>query len=153
MQDELQNLLEKEKIINVINALFIGTDQRDWVWVQKCFAPQVHFDMTSVAGGEPTLLTPKQIVDGWEKALKPLKAIHHQSGNFVVRVTGNEATAFCYGIALHYLPNQTGENTRTFVGSYDFHLMKGERWQIDLFKFNLKYIDGNLNLERAQGAA
>lgn len=150
MQDDLQTLLEKEKIIETINGLFIGTDQRDWIWVKKCFAPQVHFDMTSLTGGEPTLLTPKQIADGWRKGLKPLKAIHHQSGNFIVRVTGEEATAFCYGIASHYLPNKSGQNSRTFVGSYDFHLIKkGERWQIDLMKFNLKYVDGNLNLENS----
>ena len=49
---------------------------------------------------------------------------------------------------LTLLPNQ---NTRTFVGSYDFHLIKNdERWQIDKFKFNLKYIDGNLKLEASQ---
>ncbi|MBI3803779.1 MAG: nuclear transport factor 2 family protein [Nitrospirae bacterium] len=154
MQDELQNIVEKEKIIDTINALFIGTDQRDWVWVKKCFAPAVYFDMTSVAPGKPATLTPKEIVDGWRKGLKPLKAIHHQAGNFVVRVTGDEATAFCYAIALHYLPNPSGRNTRTFVGSYDFHLIKKrERWQIDLFKFNLKYIDGNLNLEKSQAGA
>lgn len=150
MQEDLQTLLEREKIIETINGLFIGTDQRDWVWVKKCFAPRVHFDMTSLTGGEPAMMTPKEIADIWKKGLKPLKAIHHQSGNFIVRVTDKEATAFCYGIALHYLPNKTGRNTRTFVGSYDFHLEKrGARWQIDLMKFNLKYIDGNLNLENS----
>jgi hypothetical protein len=149
MPEELQTLLEKDKIIDTINGLFIGTDQRDWVWVKRCFAPQVHFDMSSMVGGEPTALTPKEIADIWKKGLKPLKAIHHQSGNFIVKVTGDEATAFCYGIALHYLPNKSGQNSRTIVGSYDFHLVKKrERWQIDLFKFNLKYIDGNLNLEK-----
>ena len=150
MHDQPENLFERQKIIEVINGLFIGTDQRDWVWVKKCFAPQVHFDMTSVAGGEPTSLTPREIADGWKRALKPLKAIHHQTGNFVIRVTGDEATAFCYGIAMHYLPNQTDQDTRTFVGSYDFHLnKKGDRWQIDLFKFNLKFIDGNRDLEKS----
>jgi hypothetical protein len=151
MPDELQTLLEKDKIIETINGLFIGTDQRDWVWVKRCFAPEVHCDMTSVAPGAPATLTPKEIANGWKKGLKPLKAIHHQAGNFIVKVAGDEATAFCYGIALHYLPNPSGRNTRTFVGSYDFHLIKkGTRWLIDLFRFNLKYIGGNLNLEDSQ---
>lgn len=49
---------------------------------------------------------------------------------------------------MHYLPNNSGRNSRTFVGSYDFHLKKkGDRWQIDLLKFNLKFIDGNPDLE------
>jgi hypothetical protein len=49
------------------------------------------------------------------------------------------------------LPNKTNQNTRIFVGSYDFHLIKAdENWQIDRFKFNLKYMDGNLKLEASQ---
>jgi hypothetical protein len=43
------------------------------------------------------------------------------------------------GIASHYLPNKTNQNTRIFVGSYDFHLIKnGEDWQIYKFKFNFE---------------
>ena len=99
-------------------------------------------------GGQPVTLTAQQIVAAWDKGLKPLKAIHHQSGNFIVDTTQNEADVFCYGIASHYLPNKTNQNTRVFVGSYNFHLIKnGATWQIDQFKFNLKYIDGNPNLE------
>jgi hypothetical protein len=55
---------------------------------------------------------------------------------------------FFSGIASHYLPNKSNQNTRIFVGSYNFRLTKnGDTWQIDTFKFNLKYIDGNPNLE------
>ena len=64
--------------------------------------------MTSMAGGEPATMTPRQIVDGWETGLKGLKAIHHQVGNYVVTIKRNEAAVFCYGIALHYLPTRTG---------------------------------------------
>ena len=56
---------------------------------------------------------------------------------------------FCYGVAFHHLPNETGQNTRVFVGSYDFDLVKDQdNWKITKFKYNLKYIDGNLNLEK-----
>ena len=38
------------------------------------------------------------------------------------------------------------------VGGYDFHLFRGEDgWRIDLFRFNLKYIDGNPDLEGGAG--
>lgn len=83
--------------------------------------------------------------------LAPLKAVHHQVGNYKIRITGSEAEAACYGIATHYLPNPSGRNVRTFVGTYDFHLTKtGERWRIALFRFNLKYLDGNPHLEHAE---
>ena len=143
-----RNLVEKENVKDVVNRLFVSTDHRDWAAVKQVFAPEVVFDMTSMVGGDPVTLTPQQIVTSWDKGLKPLKAIHHQVGNYMVKVYQGEAEVFCYGIASHYLPNKTNRNTRIFVGSYDFHLTKtGENWQIDSFKFNVKYIDGNPNLE------
>ena len=149
--EQYDRLVEKDKIIEVLNQLFISTDNRDWMKVKECFSSKVLLDMTSMTGGEPVTLTSQEIVDAWDKGLKALKAIHHQAGNYVVKVDQEEAEAFCYGIASHYLPNKTNRNTRIFVGSYNFHLTKkGESWRIDKFKFNLKYIDGNPNLEADQ---
>ena len=40
--------------------------------------------------------------------------------------------------------------SRSFVGSYAFTLAKaGGRWRISLLKFNLKFIEGNVELEKA----
>ena len=148
MDAQFRILVEKDKIIEVINRLFISTDNRDWSEVKNCFSSEVLFDMTSIAGGEPATLTSQQIVDAWDQGLKALKSIHHQAGNYMVNINQGQAEAFCYGIASHYLPNKTNQNTRLFVGSYNFHLTKEvQSWRIDQFKFNLKYIDGNPNLE------
>jgi hypothetical protein len=128
----------REDIIETITNLFVGTDERDWERVRRCFAARVLFDMTSLAGGEPAVLTPQQIADGWDAGLKPIRHVHHQAGNFLVRVNGEQADAFCYAVAYHH----TDGKTRMFVGSYDFHLANAfERWVIDRFKFNLKFID------------
>jgi hypothetical protein len=149
MNDPLSLLLEKDRIIDTLNLLFTATDERDWPTVRRCFAEKVLFDMTSLAGGAPSWVTPEQIAAGWEEGLRQLEAIHHQVGNYHVDVRGDEATAFCYGIASHYRSTGSGRNTRVFVGSYDFHLLRvEERWRIDSFRFNLKYIDGNAELER-----
>jgi hypothetical protein len=148
MTKTLDELIAQDSIISTITQLFIATDDRNWPAVQDCFTSSVWFDMSSAGGGQPTHLAPSQIVAAWDAGLKPLKAIHHQAGNFIVRVSGNQAEAFCYGIASHYLPNKSNQNTRLFVGSYDFGLLnEGGRWKISKFKFNLKYIDGNPNLE------
>lgn len=136
-----------QEILDTINDLFVGTDDRDWDRVRAALAPQVLFDMKSLTGAEPATISAREIIAGWEEGLRPLKAVHHQTGNFRIRVDDDSADAFCYGIALHYLPNASGRNTRTFVGSYDFHLQRtGGRWRIDLFRFNMKYVDGNLAL-------
>jgi len=145
---QLQQLIEKERVKETVNRLFINTDNRDWPKVKSLFASQVLFDMTSMTGGESSTLTSQEIVDGWDKGLKALKSIHHQAGNYIINMDPEGAEVFCYGIALHYLPNKTQQNTRTFVGSYNFHLKKeGDLWLIDQFKYNLKYIDGNPDLE------
>lgn len=144
---KLQMLSDEHDVIKAINTLFIETDNRNWEAVKAVFADTVLFDMTSMVGGKPARLSAQNIVDAWDQGLKPLKTIHHQAGNYLVTINGLQAEAFCYGIASHYLPNLQNQNTRTFVGSYDFHLTRhGQRWTIDRFRFNLKYVDGNKDL-------
>ena len=131
-----------------MDRLFINTDNRDWPLVKTLFSSRVLFDMTSLTGGQPVTKTPEELVDGWDKGLKALRAIHHQAGNYLVFITDNEATVFCYGIAMHYLPNNTNRNKRTFVVSYDVHLVRqDDGLKIDRFKFNLMFIEGNPDLE------
>jgi hypothetical protein len=146
--EQLDRLVAEDQVIAASNILFLCTDRRDWQCVKDVFAPQVLFDMTSLAGGKPVTMTPAEIAGGWEKGLKDLTAIHHQAGNYQVSVKRNEADLFCYGIAYHYLQNPTDRNTRILVGSYNLHLIRSDAgWKIDRFKFNLKFIDGNKDLE------
>jgi len=136
-------------ITDCIVRLFLGTDARDWTAVRACLADTVHFDMTSLAGGEPSDVPADQIVAGWTEGLAPIEHVHHQAGNFRIAVRGGEADAFCYGIALHYRRTASGRNTRTFVGSYDFKLIQSDNaWRISAFRFTLKFLDGNADLER-----
>ena len=148
MSDTAQVARDELQVIRTINQLFLGTDKREWAQVKQLFSSEVLFDMSSMTGGSPTTMNPQQIVDGWDAGLRGLSAIHHQSGNFIVDVTDLSATASCYGIAIHYLPNPSNENTRTFVGSYDFGLVRvGQEWKINKFRFTLKFIDGNRELK------
>jgi hypothetical protein len=144
----VRDLIERDRIAQVVNTLFVATDARDWERVKGCFAPVVMFDMTTVAGGTEQELTPDAIASAWRSGLEPIEAVHHQTGNLVVTCTGPEATASCYGIAYHYRKTAMGRNTRVFVGSYDLHLvLAAGQWRIDRFRFNLKFLDGNPALE------
>jgi hypothetical protein len=88
MSDPVLLLLEKDRITDLINQLFIATDKRDWPAARRCFAEAVLFDMTSLAGGAPSRVTPEQIAAGWEEGLRPIEAVHHQAGNYRVDVRG-----------------------------------------------------------------
>ena len=143
------DMVAERRIIDCIVRLFVATDERDWSGVRACFTDTVHFDMTSVAGGQPADVAADDIVAGWTTGLAPIEHVHHQAGNFRVTVRGDEADASCYGIALHYRRTTSGRNTRTFVGTYDFALVSDgdDAWRIKAFRFNLKFIDGNTSLE------
>ncbi len=147
IDDSVRGLVERGRIGDVLTTVFVATDSRDWERVRGCFAPKVLLDMTSLTGGEPVSMSPEEIAAGWEAGLQPVESVHHQFGNLLVNCRGSEADASCYGIAYHFRRTASGRNTRIFVGSYDFHfqLIDGE-WKIDLFRFNLKFLDGNLEL-------
>ena len=135
-------------VVDTVIRLFLATDNRDWTSVRDCFAPEVVFSM---AGSQPEPRTPAAIVSMWETGLAAIESVHHQVGNFVVKTAGDAADVFCYGIAYHYKRVKSGRNTRVFVGSYVFHLVRIEAaWKIDQFRFNLKFIDGNAELEKEE---
>ena len=147
--DGLRELIAKDQIATVITRLFVATDARDWAQVKACFAESVLFDTTSATGGQPTRMSPEKIVQAWETGLKPIEAVHHQIGNLAVEPKGETAAATCYGIAYHYRRTRLGKNTRIFVGSYEFELKRQqESWRIETFRLKLKFIDGNLELEK-----
>ena len=145
----LDDLLHRTRIADRIVELFVATDARQWERVKACFAPRVHFDMSSLSGHDAEVLTGAGIAARWETGLAGVEAIHHQAGNFAVTLEeAGAATAFCYAIATHYRKTTSGRNVRTFVGSYGFHLtLSAGEWLIDSFRFNLKYSDGNMDLE------
>lgn len=147
---DLRQLVDRTAVIDVVTALFTATDRKDWARVEACLTDPVTLDMTSLAGGEPAKLTPAQVAGGWREGLASIDHVHHQVGNFEVRVAGNQADVSCYGIAYHHRAISSPDNLRTFVGSYDVHLRRvGASWRIELFKFNAKFVTGNLELEKA----
>jgi hypothetical protein len=149
MDSETAAIESREEVSELITRLFVSTDDGRWEDVTACFSPKVLYDASSLGEAKASRTSPKRIVEQWQTALRGLKATHHQIGNLLVNVEGDEAGAFCYGTTTHFFPNSTGQNIHTFVGTYDFHLSSVDgRWAIDAFRFNLKYEDGNLLLSQ-----
>lgn len=140
---------EKQAIQGVVTQVFVATDNRDWENVEDAFNHQVLLDYTSMAGGEPSELTPAQITDSWKTILPGFDQTHHALSNFNVTVSDKEATVTHYGNADHFIDLENAEEVWTVVGTYDHHLVKTSTgWKIDRMTFNLKYMDGNMNLPR-----
>lgn len=138
----------RDEVVEVINKLFIYTDMQDWEKLQnEVFSDDVFFDMSSL-GGKKEETTSKEICAIWEKGFAGIDAVNHLAGNYLVSINDNLATVFAYATATHYKESATKGKTREFTGTYHINLMKhGVGWRIYRFKYDLKYITGNIDLD------
>lgn len=146
-----EHLVSRQQVEDAVIRMFVATDERDWPAVESCFADPFVLDMTSMAGGSPATMTPRQVASAWAEGFKALDHVHHQVGNFRIGIDGQKANVRCYGVAYHYRAGIASQaKSRTFVGTYELDLSaQAGMWRITKFKFNLKFIDGNRELEKA----
>ncbi len=137
----------REQIVEIVNKLFIYTDERQWDKLQsEVFTQEVQFDMSSL-GGPKERKTAIEICKIWEDGLKEIDAVNHLAGNYLVNIQENSAQVFAYATATHYKESASHGKTREFVGTYELDLVFLEkRWRIGSFKYNLKYANGNMEL-------
>jgi hypothetical protein len=137
----------RDEIVEVINKLFIYTDMRDWEKLQmEVFSDDVFFDMSSL-GGKKEETSSKEICKIWANGFIGIDSVNHLAGNYLVKIEDNIATVFAYATATHYKESAEKGKTREFVGTYHISLMKhGIGWRIYQFKYDLKYVTGNIDL-------
>ncbi|MEM9022353.1 MAG: nuclear transport factor 2 family protein [Bacteroidota bacterium] len=139
----------REQVVEVVNRLFFFTDSRAWEALQQqVFADEVVLDMTSLGAEAATTVSAQQICDLWEEGFRGLDAVHHHGSNYLIDIHDDRADVVAYAIATHFKAAATQGKVRTFVGSYDLQLARLERgWRITSFRYNLKYMDGNVELK------
>jgi hypothetical protein len=144
------DLATRLAVEDVVVQMFVAADERDWPTLESCFTNPFTLDMTSMVGGTPTDMTPNQVAQAWAAGFKPLDHVHHQLGNLRTEINGNHALVKCYGVAFHHRDNAIGLKTRVFVGTYELQLQAvSDSWRISQLVFKLKFIDGNLELEKS----
>jgi SnoaL-like domain len=144
----MSNFTVREQIVETVHKLFIYTDQKEWQKIQDhVFTAHVLFDMSSL-GMEVVKITSKNICETWEKGFTGLDAVNHLAGNILVKIAHDQADVFAYATATHFKSAAMNGKTREFVGTYDLHLVDTvDGWRINEFKYNLKYMNGNLELK------
>lgn len=141
---------ERTQVEDLVKRFFLAIDEKRWDDLPGFMGEKVLFDESSVKGGRPSRMSGSRVVERLRGDLGSLTATHHQIGNLLANVEGDEAAAFCYLTATYYFPAATGGQFHTLVGTYDFHLARGqgERWSFDAVRFNLKFEDGNPQLSQ-----
>ena len=138
----------RSEIIETVNKLFIYTDEKQWDKLcEEIFDKEVFLDMSSIKG-ETGLKTAREICNIWEDEFKEIDEVYHLVGNYIVETERNGATVFAYATATHYKATATQGKTREFKGSYNLHIvLNANGWRIDQLKYNLKFVNGNQNLD------
>lgn len=133
----------EQDIIRCITDLFAGADERDWDKVARVLADTVVLDYTSMNGGSPATLTPKQIVAAWSGFLPGFDRTHHQLSGFKIAMAKDTATATYHGKADHFL----GAKQWVVEGNYDTALVRsGDHWSITRHTLHLIGRSGDLEL-------
>jgi len=140
---------DKMALTELANKLFMYCDNQDWPRLLKeVFAEEIWFDVSSGGAGEPRRMKASDICALWEAGFSGIDAVHHQAGHYIIDVAGDTAAIFGYAIASHYKKAAVKGPVRTFTGSYDLKATRvADGWRLTQFKYNLKYMDGNLTLE------
>ncbi|MDJ0780586.1 MAG: nuclear transport factor 2 family protein [Desulfosarcinaceae bacterium] len=148
-QSGMNRFSPREQIIEVVNKLFVYTDEQDWSGlIAEVFDSEVVIDMVSVGAKSVETRSSEEITALWEAGFKGLDAVHHQAGNYIVAIDGDAAKVKAYAIASHFKAAATAGNVREFIGSYDLGLIRrADGWRINGFKYSLKYLDGNVELK------
>src|SRR5688572_15749355 len=102
----------RQQVEDVVTRMFVATDRRDWAAVEASFTEPFILDMTSMAGGEPASLTPKEVCQAWSDGFQRLDHVHHQIGNFQTEQSNAKARVECYGAAWHQRAAAKGGKTR-----------------------------------------
>ncbi len=132
-------ILDRLAVQDAVNELFRAVDLSDWRQARVLFAEKVNLDMPDLIGGEPGEVPAKGVVEAWARWLEPVQGVHHQTGNFGIRVLEFGAYVTCYVTATRYDPEQ--QKTIVYrVGNYDFHFVRQEQgWKIDAMRFKQGY--------------
>lgn len=139
-------MIDKLKIIELINQFGMAIDLRDWSSFRSLFADSVEFDYSSI-GEVAATLTPDDIANTACKDLGGFAATQHVITNHYIKLTDNEATCFAHVRAMHFLPNDKGEPLLEMGGYYQAGLIEiDSEWKIKRWKFTVLWSRGNQEL-------
>jgi 3-phenylpropionate/cinnamic acid dioxygenase small subunit len=136
MDSQMQLLLDRTAISDVITKYAVAVDSRDGVALLSCFVDEIEVDADSWKADE--------WVQSLIKNVSGYKSTQHIISNHVMDIAGDEASCKCYVQAVHYLPTDRGDAFRVMGGVYDYQLVRtNDGWKICAYRLTLTWSRGN----------
>lgn len=140
---------DPEAIIDVLTRVAWYADQRRWEDLPGLFADHVVLDYTSLAGGEPTIVTPAELAAGWRATLGGFDFTQHLVSNHLVDLDPDapRAEASAQFVATHRLDGAPGGELWTLGGHYRWSLeMVAGRWRVASMTMVATWQSGNAEI-------
>ncbi|GAA5213511.1 nuclear transport factor 2 family protein [Corallincola platygyrae] len=124
---------DKAEIRSTIESFATLADQNAFEYLGRLFAPEVKVDYTSAFGGEPQLVSNRDLMKQWASVLPGFDLTHHELNNIKLAINGNTARVTAGITASHYLGDGLSEEKGFWQisGRYAFELQKqNQQWLI-----------------------
>ncbi|MGM0213470.1 nuclear transport factor 2 family protein [Enterococcus sp. AZ109] len=145
MEEELRKLIEEDKIRKLQYRYARGVDMHDYELLRSCFADTIEVDFTDyLPEAKYNNLPAEKWVEMVRQLTETMDATQHTMTNIDAEFNGDTAKAVVYLRAMHYLPNNRGENHAECGGYYEntYEKIAGE-WKIKSMKLTYSFWLGN----------
>jgi hypothetical protein len=137
LKAQVQGLLDREDIRQVMLTYARTIDLRDWDTHRKLFA-----DVVEVDNGEKR--SREQLMRGKIAFFGQTQATQHIGMVTEIDVQGDDAHVASLLHAQHYQPNEFGEPVQRMIGTYDYWLRRSPTgWKIYKYLHNTSWNEGN----------
>ncbi|WP_093710916.1 nuclear transport factor 2 family protein [Streptomyces sp. 2131.1] len=144
MPETAESLVDKYAVAETCTRMAVYADRREWEKLDALFADTVVLDYTSLNGGKPVRLTPKEITGAWAATLSAYDSTQHLLANQLVDLAGDRAVCTASFQATHRLAAAHGASLWTLGGDYRWQLTRsGDHWLIDAVVMAATWGDGN----------
>src|SRR5579859_4357300 len=100
----IELLTNEHAIREVVDLLFIYTDQKAWAKARPLFIDGLlEIDMSSLNGGTSVQMTADELLAGFEVGLHEEKASHHIASNYHITIEGDQAEVWAHGYSWNHL--------------------------------------------------
>ena len=153
VEQQVQLLLDREEIGQVIVNYGLAFDMQDWALHRSVFTDEIEMDFSASIGDGLVAMT----ADAWVEAVKPffanLAGTQHIAMPLTIEINGDQAYVRSLLNASHHLPNVRGGAVQTMVGYYENWLVRtADGWKIRKMVQHITWNEGNWYVfEKAAG--
>jgi hypothetical protein len=139
-------LADEHAIREIVDLLFIYTDQKAWVKARSLFTDGLlEIDMSSLNGGTSVQMTADELLTGFDVGLHEGKTSHHLASNYHITIEGDQAEVWAHGYSWNrLLAAPAGADLWETWGNYRLSLLRtATGWQLSAFRYFAKYNRGD----------